>query len=265
MIFSHYIDDPLASDQREPRIGNRIIKSNVIHLRSGFKAHDFPQLPLSGDLIEERFLSSREDFQPSTFNADSAFGRMTETALEPLTKMGSTVETDEVAVTEIDAAIGQVGNILNRIQQSIAEMEQASEKMEQGMENFAALLALRVAESLVKNEIQHNGQTVLTIVPKALERAKGNDILSIRLNPDDIETIRSSKQILPGVIGNTETIKLEADAGITRGGCIIETLSGDIDARIESRFQTIQEAIQSIVDNPPNKGGIMAEKKLGVK
>ena len=36
------------------------------------------------------------------------------------------------------------------------------------------------------------------------------------------------------------------DESIPDGGCIIETESGDIDARIEKQFQAVEEVFQSL-------------------
>ena len=46
-------------------------------------------------------------------------------------------------------------------------------------------------------------------------------------------------------------VRVEEDDRLTRGGCIIETSLGDIDARIQTQLQMIEEKIRELV---PIKG-----------
>jgi flagellar biosynthesis/type III secretory pathway protein FliH len=61
--------------------------------------------------------------------------------------------------------------------------------------------------------------------------------LTLRLNPKDIDTVKDFQQdLLPDDDVSTD-LRLEADETIQRGGCIIETKLGDVDAQNRSTDQ----------------------------
>ena len=50
--------------------------------------------------------------------------------------------------------------------------------------------------------------------------------------------------------GEIKEFDISADARVKFGGCFIETPSGDIDARLETLFQSIEEAALTDIDFP---------------
>ena len=68
--------------------------------------------------------------------------------------------------------------------------------------------------------------------------------MKIRLNPDDLRFITEMKpDFLQGISGLKNTI-FQEDASIKRGGVILETISGEVDARLEQQLTEIKKTFK---------------------
>jgi len=83
-------------------------------------------------------------------------------------------------------------------------------------------------------------------VVQALRKVKGRGDVIIRVNVDDLklttEHIKDFIQLIEGV----KNIQVVEDSSVDRGGCIIETDFGEIDARISSQLAELEQKILEI-------------------
>ena len=49
------------------------------------------------------------------------------------------------------------------------------------------------------------------------------------------------------MVESLENVRIEEDSRVDPGGCIIETSFGDIDARIQTQLQVLEEKIRELV------------------
>ncbi len=113
-------------------------------------------------------------------------------------------------------------------------------------------LAVAMAQRIIQNEIQKNPEPTVKIIRSALKMAIGQDHLKIKTHPEDSETVRV---ILKDEISDTDTdkkVEVVPDRSIQRGGCLIETDFGTIDARIEQQLALIEDELQSEVGEGSN-------------
>ena len=107
-------------------------------------------------------------------------------------------------------------------------------------DNYA--LALAVARKIIGQEISVDRQIVLNVVKGALDKVVDHQKVKIRINPQDLETVQTALfEFLPHV-ESLENVHFEADAGLTAGGCVVETNFGNIDARMENQLDQIETA-----------------------
>jgi type III secretion protein L len=104
-------------------------------------------------------------------------------------------------------------------------------------------LAVKIAEKILGREIQSDPATVACIVKAALEHARRSRRLTIRVHPADLPVLHACRdQLKLSENAGQDAIlshNLVADADISPGGCIIETESGAIDARLETQLHAI--------------------------
>ena len=102
-------------------------------------------------------------------------------------------------------------------------------------------LALTIAEKLV-GSIPISPELIAGSVRSALNDAGEATEFRIQLHPADIALLKETGSPLfePG---QGMTFHLESSPGITRGGCMVLTKFGIIDARRETRHSRIAEAL----------------------
>jgi flagellar biosynthesis/type III secretory pathway protein FliH len=85
---------------------------------------------------------------------------------------------------------------------------------------------------------------VLSVLKKALTYIAERDKLVIRVAPLDIEAVSGNKDFWVPVTDRLKEITIEPDERIERGGCIIESVSGIVDARLGVQMQAMTELVE---------------------
>lgn len=121
------------------------------------------------------------------------------------------------------------------------------------MEKETVKLALAIAEKIIGHHAEHE-RAIAHVVKAAMEKVSDPRQLTLRLNPKDIETINDAKGELLPAEDFGAVLRIEADATIKQGGCIIETQLGDVDARIDRQIQSIAALLTAQLPKPARQG-----------
>lgn len=142
------------------------------------------------------------------------------------------IETRERAA-ELDyvAALNQESTILQRC---------AAEWFERA-ESSLANLAIVIAQRIVCHEIETQAETLFHIAKAALAEATASTRVRIRANPFHMDILRTRKDRLLALQPQLRDIELVDDHTII-GGCVVESDSGVIDARIETQLENLLTA-----------------------
>ncbi len=130
--------------------------------------------------------------------------------------------------------------ILKQYSGRLDELAQLRKNILSGSEREVVRLALEISRKVVKREITIDDELILTMVKIALNRLAEQTAVTIRLNPKDYHVMMERQSSNPLLGAGNEAIKLIEDPVISRGGALIETESGIIDARIEEQFREIE-------------------------
>jgi len=104
-------------------------------------------------------------------------------------------------------------------------------------------LAVRIAEKVIGRVLEQQPEVIAHIVAEALEAARHQRDIIVRVNPQDLATIEQARPHLVTLLERAPDLKLRSDPTIGRGGCIVETEVGVIDARLETQLQAIERAL----------------------
>lgn len=106
-------------------------------------------------------------------------------------------------------------------------------------------LSVEIAQKIVKKEIELDRNIVSYIAQEALSKVEDSvDTVTIKVNPIDYDIIVEHLNILKDA-SSIKTINIEPVPSIERGGIIIETEKGEIDARIGEQIMEISDAIST--------------------
>lgn len=111
------------------------------------------------------------------------------------------------------------------------------------LEKEAYRFAVAVAERIVKREIALDESVVMRQMREAVHRIVGVETITVRVHPADEAIVRSHRAALLSSSDSVREILIEGDETIERGGCILESASGNVDARIGSQLRQIESAL----------------------
>ena len=112
--------------------------------------------------------------------------------------------------------------------------------MQQEMAEALAATALSLARQIVRSEITARPQSVAAVAQEALETLMlSARHITLRVHPDDQPLVAEGAGELLAARG----ARLVADAEVARGGCIVESNIGLVDASIETRWRRAAAAI----------------------
>ncbi|WP_146974407.1 FliH/SctL family protein [Lujinxingia vulgaris] len=103
-------------------------------------------------------------------------------------------------------------------------------------------LAFQIASRLIGETLEMAPERVEQMVARSLELVRGKRQVLLRVHPDDLATLRAAEARLSYVVGGVP-VHLQADEEVARGGCLIETESGQIDARLQTQLDVLQAAL----------------------
>ncbi len=103
-------------------------------------------------------------------------------------------------------------------------------------------LALDVARQVVAGELAAHPERILDVVNLALKQmAETSREARLLLNPDDAALVRPHlDQVL-----DKNRLRIVEDVRIVRGGCLIETSQGDLDATLPARWRQVVQVLGS--------------------
>ena len=107
-------------------------------------------------------------------------------------------------------------------------------------------LVLLIAKKVVKHIAGKDREVVIENVRQALHLLSAERQITIRVNPDDLKLSEEELKRITAALEKEKTIAFYADATIEKGGCLIETDLGNIDAQISSQLLELEQQIQSM-------------------
>jgi flagellar assembly protein FliH len=106
-------------------------------------------------------------------------------------------------------------------------------------EAIAVRLAAAIAERLLSRQLRANPDFAREMIGEALQLAVGAPRIRLRLHGDDAALMGTQADEVVRALAACGQAEIVADNSLTRGGCLIETQHGQIDARIETILDRI--------------------------
>jgi flagellar assembly protein FliH len=104
-------------------------------------------------------------------------------------------------------------------------------------------LAIAIAEKIINQEVSTRKDIILGVLKSALKNIAETDGMKIRINPQDFRYMMEVKKDFLQSFDGIRNVVFEEDTSIKRGGAIVETMFGEVDARLESQLKEIKAAM----------------------
>ncbi|MED6315359.1 MAG: FliH/SctL family protein [Verrucomicrobiota bacterium] len=146
----------------------------------------------------------------------------------------------EVMKTEYAAEQQQkLADFFKNIQDDLGgQVPRMLQSLEKHVINLAADIAMKIVAGTPVDK-----SMVETVVKDALAKAEKDTDVVVLLNEADLELLsQADSELLQRTHGSSEVV-FKASPEVSRGGCLLETRYGTVDARIETKADVLKKAV----------------------
>ncbi len=154
---------------------------------------------------------------------------------------------EEAKQQGVQESLTECERLINRIQSILDEAIRHRTEILAEVEHHITDLVLLIAKKVVKSlsSLQHD--VVVKNVVEALKNLKGREHFVIRVNTRDLQNVKQHITSIQKMLESKGKITFAEDSTVDVGGCIIETDFGEVDARIATQMQKIEQSIREAI------------------
>ena len=120
-------------------------------------------------------------------------------------------------------------------------------KIIEGAEPEILRLSVAIAERILAHHVAIEPSTALEMTRSAIARLVSRETVTVRVNPADLETMREHREQLMSM-NDIDNLRIIEDQRVDRGGVLLETDAGTIDAKISTQLREVRRLLA--VDDP---------------
>lgn len=146
----------------------------------------------------------------------------------------------------------QVDQLISRLESNIADAAQDRLDVLDAVEPAVLKLVLDSVQKVIRHEIKTDPRVVIRNIKACLKRIKDVNEVTVRVSPQEIAFVKEQRDELASCSECVHGVAIVDDRRVSPGGCIIESTSGDFDAKIETQFEKIRNKIMEIATDADN-------------
>ena len=143
--------------------------------------------------------------------------------------------------------LDQLQQTAERCNELLATATQEAKQIVLAAERQIIELVMTITRKIISDELEERPEIILGVVREALGRVRDQDHLNIHVSLDDYERILQSRNELQSIVGSEKSFAVTADTVLERGGCLIETSFGTVEAGIDTQLESIRKALQEML------------------
>ena len=177
-------------------------------------------------------------------NAESEARAILQTARQTAAELVNSAQTQAATIRREAHQAGRAA-AENELLESLLEIKEKRVEVLRTIEEDVLKLSVKLAEKIIGREIsgENAGAARLEIVANALRAARQQEMLTVRVNAADLPPLERMRDEKVNTFGRAQLIDFVADQAVAAGGCIIESQSGTIDARVETQLRILENAL----------------------
>jgi flagellar biosynthesis/type III secretory pathway protein FliH len=142
-------------------------------------------------------------------------------------------------------ALAALEPALAALTQAVEDVREQQLEAAVELERRAVELGLALAKKVIASALEVKPEKVVDTVTGALRGIVERERVIVLVNPADLEIVREAMEGIRASLGGMEHCVVEAERRVGRGGCLVRTPVGDIDARVETKLERAAEVVAS--------------------
>jgi flagellar biosynthesis/type III secretory pathway protein FliH len=140
-------------------------------------------------------------------------------------------------------AIASLEPALAAMTQAIADIQASRAELAVELERKAVELGLALARKVVAGALTVQPELVVDVVTGVLRGIVERERVTVLVNPDDLDIVREAMEGLRASLGGLDHCVVEAERRVGRGGCLVHTSVGEVDATVETKLERAGEVV----------------------
>ncbi|MBI4665473.1 MAG: hypothetical protein HY751_03585 [Nitrospinae bacterium] len=145
--------------------------------------------------------------------------------------------------------------VMTTFQSLVKELMTARDVFYGQAEEEMAHLVINVAAAALGNEIEKNPALIRNVIRSAVRKLQAREDMIIHINPQDMAEAEKFRPELGKEVEDIDKVTFKGDPLITRGGCMLETNIGSIDARVETQLESMRESLLRAIEESKIENG----------
>jgi flagellar assembly protein FliH len=125
------------------------------------------------------------------------------------------------------------------------DFNERADEYDRTFEKIIIELSFIVSELLIKKEVERDS-IIVENLKGALKKILGANQIIIKLNPGDLSRMNEDSNSIFAETGLSK-LRFESTDSVEKGGCLIETDIGSVDARISTQLHELKKSLMSSV------------------
>lgn len=133
-----------------------------------------------------------------------------------------------------------------KCQEIIEEARRIKLEIMHSVEDDMVRLAVAIAKKIIVAELKTNRESILEVIREAISFLDQPENITLRVNPQDMKILNllMEKGDFADIESEAINMELKPDSRISPGGVVVESDKGMVDAQIETRISSIEEALE---------------------
>lgn len=150
---------------------------------------------------------------------------------------------DEGRKKAFNEASADLTEKIDQLSQLLTSIDHMKSELFTHNETHLVGLMYQMASRLAGLVLEQDNNAVIEVVRNAVSLAQAEEDVRVQMHPEQIEFIEEVRKQHGREFEFLKKIRFEPNDDIRRGGCIVETNYGEIDARVETRVQKLWESL----------------------
>jgi flagellar biosynthesis/type III secretory pathway protein FliH len=141
-------------------------------------------------------------------------------------------------------AVAEAAPSIAAVAQALEAVRALETDYSERVERAAVELALQVAERVIAGAIEVAPERIVEVVRGALRTIIERERVTLLVHPDDLDLMRSGIDEITGSLGGIEHLEVQEERRVRRGGAIVRTRLGEVDARIDTKLERARSVVE---------------------
>ena len=145
-----------------------------------------------------------------------------------------------------EKGVAEVDRLIERMHKVLEAVMQRREEILQDTETQIVELVILMARKVIKILSENQKNVIMANTVAALRKVKTRGNVTLRVNIEDVKLTTAHADEFIQHVENVQGITVQEDSSVEKGGCIVETDFGAIDARISSQLTELENKILEV-------------------